>query len=102
MPAPKRKKAIKENVPSPFALFSILHVKIVQTVPIPHHEMIVRFAIVLEVSTDQILGLKPMKGNGYSPALKILRRMKKIEDLPSSQQKVLLTAIDNFLKGVEK
>jgi len=68
----------------------------------PYHEMIIRFAIVLEVSADQILGLKPMKGNGYSPALKIIRRMKKIEELPTSQQKILLTTIDNFLKGVEK
>lgn len=68
----------------------------------PHYEMIIRFAIVLGVSTDELLGLKATKGEGNQPSLKILRRMKKIEALPPAQQKVLFKNIDMFLKGAEK
>jgi transcriptional regulator with XRE-family HTH domain len=70
----------------------------------PYHEMIIRFAIALDVSSDEILGLKEYKtnGNGRKPASKLLRRMNKIEQLPDFKQKVLLNTIDTFLKGAEK
>lgn len=68
----------------------------------PYHEIIIRFALALEVSTDELLGVKPIKNNGSSkPSLKIQRRVKKIEDLPPAQQKALLQNIDMFIKGVE-
>jgi len=35
------------------------------------------------------------------PNLKLQRRMKKIEGLPSSQQRALLQTIDTFLKGAQ-
>jgi len=68
----------------------------------PHHNMIVRFAQALEISADELLGITSPKGNGNKPSLKILRRMKKIESLPSTKQKFLLKTIDTFLKGSEK
>lgn len=68
----------------------------------PHYEMVIRFALALDVTTDVLLGLKPSKNNGSKPSLKILRRMKKIEALPPAQQKVLLKNIDMFLKGAER
>lgn len=68
----------------------------------PHYEMIIRFALALEVTTDELLGLKTSKSNGNKPSLKILRRMKKIEGLPLSQQKTLLKTIDTFVKAAEK
>ncbi len=68
----------------------------------PHYEMIIRFALALEVSADELLGLKTPKTKGNGGSLKILRRMKKIEALPPAQQKVLLRTIDTFLKGAEK
>jgi hypothetical protein len=40
--------------------------------------------------------------SGSKPSLKTLRRLKKIEELPPSQQKALFKTIDNFLKGAEK
>lgn len=64
----------------------------------PHFEMIIRFAQALEVTSDVILGLKPSKNNRNKPSLKILRRLNKIETLPSSQQKILLKTIDTFLE----
>ena len=67
----------------------------------PYHEMIARFAVALDVSTDELLGLKRSKKTDSQPSLKIQRRMKKIEGLPVAQQKILLKNIDMFLKGSE-
>jgi len=67
----------------------------------PYHEMIIRFAKVFKISTDELLGLKPSKSNGAKVSLKVLRRMNKIEALPPAKQKILLQNIDMFLKGVE-
>ena len=68
----------------------------------PYNEMISRFAQALEVSADELLGLKPSKQTGYAPDLKILRRVKQIEELQPSQKKILFRTIDTFLKGAEK
>ncbi len=68
----------------------------------PHFEMVARFALALEVSADELIGLKLSKSEGNKPSLKILRRMQKIAALPPSQQKILLKNIDMFLKGAER
>ncbi len=68
----------------------------------PYHDMVARFAKAMDVTADELLGLKAPKGKGDAPSLKILRRAKKIEALPPNQQKVLLKNIDMFLKGAEK
>jgi len=63
-------------------------------------EMAARFARVLDVTTDELLGLEdstPTKGTKLS--LKIVRRLKKIELLPGAKQKTLLQTIDVFLQG---
>jgi transcriptional regulator with XRE-family HTH domain len=65
----------------------------------PYHEMISRFSQALDIASDELLGLKPSKGKGSEPSLKILRRLKKIEDLPSTQQKFILKTIDSLLKA---
>jgi len=67
-----------------------------------HAEMVSRFALALEVTSDQLLGLNNNRKNSDKLSLKILRRSKKIEALPPGQQKTLLKTIDTFLKGAEK
>lgn len=67
----------------------------------PYHEMIARFAFALDVSADALLGLKRPKKIESRPSLKIQRRMNKIEELPTAQQKTLLKTIDTFLKGAQ-
>ncbi|MEW6689060.1 MAG: helix-turn-helix transcriptional regulator [Pseudomonadota bacterium] len=62
-------------------------------------EMLARFAMALEVSSDQLLGLKTPPNGGPKPSLKILRRLKRIETLPITQQKTLFKTIDTFLKA---
>ena len=68
----------------------------------PYHDMISRFAPVLEVSSDEFLGLKAPKSKNSETSLKVLRRMKKIETLLPMQQNTLLRTIVTFLKGAEK
>jgi len=65
--------------------------------------MTARFALALQISADELLGLKHCtNGTGDNTAsLKILRRVKRIETLPSAKQKILLQNIDMFLKGAE-
>lgn len=70
-------------------------------------EMICRFAQVLGVSADVMLGLKRSESDavvsadadGGGLSLKLVRRIKRIDQLPTPKQKVLLQTIDGFLKG---
>jgi hypothetical protein len=64
--------------------------------------VIVRFTKALDVTTDELLGIKQIPTTGTKLTLKTLKRLKKIEELPPSQQKTLLRTIDTFLKGAEK
>lgn len=68
----------------------------------PYHEMIIRFAQALDITADELLGMRSPRNNEHKPSLKLLRRMQKIERLPPFEQKILLKTIDNFLKGAEK
>ena len=60
-------------------------------------DMLIRFAKALGTSSDSILGLDGSEIEQLS--LKLVRRLKKIEELPLAKQKVLLQSIDGFLKG---
>lgn len=65
-----------------------------------HPEMVVRFALALGVSGDELLGI-PSKKSSQPRArlsLKLVRRLQKIEKLPGTKQKVLLHTIDVFLR----
>ncbi|MBL0378137.1 MAG: helix-turn-helix transcriptional regulator [Desulfofustis sp. PB-SRB1] len=68
----------------------------------PSPDTLIKMANALGVATDELLGLKGKPASGSKPSLKTLRRLKKIEELPPSQQKALFKTIDNFLKGAEK
>ena len=67
-----------------------------------YDEMVSRFAFALGVSTDEILGLTVSPHSSDKPDLKITRRMREIEKLPSSQKKSLLNTIDAYLKANKK
>ena len=68
----------------------------------PNGEMVARFAVVLEVTTDELLGLKTLRANGKRPSHEVRRRLEKIEALPPLQQATLLKTIDTFLKGAAR
>lgn len=60
-------------------------------------EMAVRFALALDVSTDDLLHPQAKKTTGKTPNRKVLRRLELIESLPRRKQDALLTTIDAFL-----
>lgn len=62
-------------------------------------EMAVRFAVALDVSTDELLHPNVKKKRAAKPSLKIVRRMEQIEKLPQRKQDALLTTIDAFLNS---
>src|SRR5271163_4713848 len=65
-------------------------------------EMAVRFALVLDISTDELLHPRAKKPITRKPSLKVLRRMKQIENLPPSRQAVVLKTIDAFVRAAER
>jgi transcriptional regulator with XRE-family HTH domain len=67
----------------------------------PYHDTVIRFAKALEISLDELLGVKPIRNKGVKSSPKIVRLMRKIEALPPTKQKILIQNIDMFLKGVE-
>lgn len=68
----------------------------------PPTHLIVPLSKALNVTTDELLGVKPTKDKSHSQSPKLQRRMNKIEQLPPSQQRALLQTIDAFVKGVSK
>ena len=65
-------------------------------------DMIVRFAVALEISTDELLRPKHRKAAPQQKASrKVLRRLQQIESLPAYQQRALLTTIDNFIAAAQ-
>jgi len=62
-------------------------------------EMAIRFAMALEISTEDLLrrnGSKPLR---RKPSRRVLRRMEKIEALPPRRQYFVLKALDALLSG---
>ena len=62
-------------------------------------EMVIRFALALEVSLDEMLYPKTQKSPGKKPSRRVLRRLEEIEKLPAHQQNHLLRTIDGFIRG---
>jgi transcriptional regulator with XRE-family HTH domain len=62
-------------------------------------DMLARYAQALEVSADEILGLRKSVGSAGKPSAKLLRRFSRIESLPLAQQKTVLRSIDMLLRG---
>jgi transcriptional regulator with XRE-family HTH domain len=68
-------------------------------------EMIVRFAELLNVTTDELLRgsskAKSTAAKAKQPSIKLVRRMEQIEALPLYEQRALLTTIDKFLAATQ-
>jgi transcriptional regulator with XRE-family HTH domain len=61
-------------------------------------QQVVKLARVLHVSPDKLLGTK--KTNGHQPTLrneKLMRRVRRIEQLPPEQQGAAIKILDGFL-----
>ena len=65
----------------------------------PHPEMLARFALALEVSTDELVGLKKIKTSKTITNRRLLRRLKQIEAMPKKAQDTIIDMIDLALKN---
>jgi len=66
-------------------------------------EMAIRFALVLDITTDELLHPKAKKKRtARRPSLKVMRRMEEIENLPPREQSVILSALDSMLRGAAR
>ncbi len=60
----------------------------------PHPEMLARFSLALEVSTDELVGLKKIKTSKTISNRRLLRRLTQIEGLPKKAQDTIINMID--------
>ena len=64
-------------------------------------EMAVRFAVALEVSTDDLLMPAKKQRKAAMPSRKVLRRVEQIETLPAHHRQTVLKSLDMMLTGLK-
>ncbi len=62
-------------------------------------EVIVKLAKLYKVSTDELLGVKPISEPAPTVSRRWLKRLTKIEQLPKRDQDGLIQTIDRYLKA---
>jgi transcriptional regulator with XRE-family HTH domain len=62
-------------------------------------EMVVRFALALKVSTDQLLGLKDLDDTNAIPSLRLTRRLRELDQLPEPKRKAILKTLDDLIRA---
>ncbi len=66
----------------------------------PYPEMLARFALNLDATIDEIVGLQRPKAKEAPPLnRRFLRRLQQVDKLPKRDQEALLRTIDAFLRG---
>lgn len=60
----------------------------------PPGALLVDLAQALKVSSDELLGLKPLTEKRSPRAARLLKRLQKIEDLPAADQRTVLKLLD--------
>lgn len=63
----------------------------------PPSSLMPKLAQLLSVSSDELLGIKPMKKNKL-PDTRLMRRVQKIEKLEATKKKQLFQIIDTFIE----
>ena len=66
----------------------------------PPTNMLAGIAIALNVTTDELLGLKPVK-QSKQPDNRLLRRMQQIEKLDSATKRQLIQIIDTYIQAAQ-
>lgn len=64
----------------------------------PPGAMLVDLAKKLKVTSDELLGLKPPKAKTSPRTARLMKRLQKIEDLPPTEQRVVLKLVDGLLE----
>ena len=67
-----------------------------------YDEMVSRFALALETTTDEILGLSSANQPKGNDSLKVTRRIRQIEELPQAKQKAILQSLDMMIDSAQR
>ena len=65
----------------------------------PPGAMLADLARALKVTTDELLGIKPLETNTSPKSARLLKRLKRIEALPPSDQRAVLKFLDALLES---
>ena len=64
----------------------------------PPGAVLVHLAQALRVSTDELLGVKPMKDGTSPKTARLLKRLKRVEALPAADRRAVLKLVDALLE----
>ena len=67
----------------------------------PPTNMLTGLAMALQVSTDELLGLKPQKTKAKQPDSRLLRRLQQIEKLSPAKKRQVIQVIDTFIEAAQ-
>lgn len=68
----------------------------------PPTTLLPQIAAALAVSTDQLLGIQPVKKqNGKQPDTRLQRRLQQIQKLPTRERRQITQIIDTFIKAAQ-
>ena len=62
-------------------------------------EMIVRLALALNTSADELLGLKNIQAKQQKPNLRYTRRVRELEQLPEPKKRRILLMLDDLIRA---
>lgn len=63
----------------------------------PPGAMLVDLARALRVTSDELLGLKPLRATPSPKVARLLKRLERLAELPPTEQRAVLKVVDGFL-----
>jgi transcriptional regulator with XRE-family HTH domain len=62
-------------------------------------EMIVRFALTLQVTTDELLGVRALRIKDNPPSLRHTRRLRELMQLPEAKKRAVFKILDDLIRA---
>jgi transcriptional regulator with XRE-family HTH domain len=62
-------------------------------------DMVARIAVVLSISSDELLGLKAAPKGDESSGIRFTRRLRELEQLPEQKRKAILKTLDDLIRA---
>jgi len=64
-----------------------------------YDDLVIRFAIALDVSSDELLGLKNSRPDAPSVSLRLMKRLATIDAFPEAKKKHILRTLDDSIEA---
>jgi len=68
----------------------------------PPGAMLVDLAKTLQVTSDELLGLKPVKTKASPKSARLLKRLQQVEELPTADQRAVLKFVDALVSSKKR